>query len=466
MGKSRSRRVLSFTITLRHIVPPIWRTILVSDSAKLTELHEAIQGAFGWQDYHLHEFVIDGRRFSDPASDEWGMDDAEDDSIARLYDFGLSPGDAFLYRYDFGDDWEHEVVVVETREIKRGERLPRCTAGARSAPPEDVGGPPGYAQFLHAIADPEDEEHDTYLQWVGGDFDPERFNLERANDVLGAGRQGNWASARTAPRSPAMQRPPVIEGELAAPPPSVLQNTDVVDDCRGLAVRGDVVALITYVRDNRVTGTTSTGNFPRKSVEAIGSRFADPPELGFSIGDVFQPFRTEDEVWPVYFAHALANAAGLIEGGPGRRWNITPTGAAFLTRDPLRQVWALAATWWSRMDWTIGGPSIVDDAPLPETFEPAVLAVLRESDVGAEVPFGFISDRILNGTGWTRSDAGQLRIWDALTAVVELCVVAPLETLGLLRVQRKSVRTPWGERTEPAFVSVTPFGAAFVGSLA
>lgn len=90
----------------------------------------------------------------------------------------------FLYEYDFGDGWEHQIVVEKTISPTAGEKYPRCIQGKGACPPEDVGGVWGYESFLEAIQNPNHEEHDSYLEWVGGKFDPEAFDLEETNQAL------------------------------------------------------------------------------------------------------------------------------------------------------------------------------------------------------------------------------------------------------------------------------------------
>ena len=81
-----------------------------------------------------------------------------------------------IYEYDFGDGWEHEVVLEKVLARDSTAKYPRCLGGARACPPEDCGGPGGYINFLGAISDPEHEEHDEYLDWIGGEFDPDKFD--------------------------------------------------------------------------------------------------------------------------------------------------------------------------------------------------------------------------------------------------------------------------------------------------
>jgi hypothetical protein len=182
-------------VTLAHIRPKIWRRLQVPGDLSLRGLHEVIQLAFGWQDCHLHEFQVGEQRYGIPdpdGKDEELRDDA-DIAVARALPHRSS---TMQYTYDFGDWWIHNIAVhrIEEPESLRGHRLRRavragavtCLAGARACPPEDCGGPHGYAEFLEAIASPEHPEHDELLAWVGGAFDPEAFSLGDINRRLSA----------------------------------------------------------------------------------------------------------------------------------------------------------------------------------------------------------------------------------------------------------------------------------------
>jgi len=173
-------------ITLVSVEPPVWRRILVASSTTLATLHSVIQGSMGWMDAHLYEFQIGSTRY--------GIDDEDDDfdsSSADAQEITLAAvapaGSSFVYRYDFGDDWEHRIDVDEVEGIvplAGGVGYPCCLGGQGACPPEDVGGPSGYEHFLEAIGDPADEEHDDYLAWSGGSFDPTHFDLDDANRRL------------------------------------------------------------------------------------------------------------------------------------------------------------------------------------------------------------------------------------------------------------------------------------------
>jgi len=169
-------------ITLRGASKPqVWRRVQVRAGITLRDLHEVIQRAMGWEDDHLHVFSTRWQEYGMP-SPELGH---ASDQRARLSDVLTEPGDKLRYTYDFGDDWEHDVVLEEVRPTVSGERLPSCVAGKGACPPEDCGGAWGYADLKEIMADSSDKEHQDRLDWLGLDtaeeFDPHEFSVDEVN---------------------------------------------------------------------------------------------------------------------------------------------------------------------------------------------------------------------------------------------------------------------------------------------
>ena len=185
-----SERLFQFKITLREIQPPIWRRIQVKDGT-LDKLHEHIQTAMGWTNSHLHRFKIDGKEYGDPdlLFDDVEPMEFEDSTSIKISEVLPRSGKRLLfeYEYDFGDGWHHDVLFEGCVQAERGKRYPVCLDGARHCPPEDVGGTPGYEEFLEAIADPEHERHDEFLRWAGGRFDPEEFDADKMTKKMRRG---------------------------------------------------------------------------------------------------------------------------------------------------------------------------------------------------------------------------------------------------------------------------------------
>jgi len=192
-----SERLYQFKITLLESQPQIWRRIQVKDST-LDKFHERIQTAMGWNNSHLHQFEIDGERYGDPELLDDGFEDFEcvDSTVTKISDIIPKDGKRFhfLYKYDFGDGWGHEVLFEGCLRAEKGNRYPLCVEGEMNCPPENVGGVWGYAEFLEAIADPKHEEHKRMLEWAG-EFDPEEFDAEKATKAMRRGLP-DWRNYR------------------------------------------------------------------------------------------------------------------------------------------------------------------------------------------------------------------------------------------------------------------------------
>ena len=173
-------KVYQLKVTLVGSRPPIWRRILVPSNITLAKLHDVLQAIMAWTNSHMHEFVKDRRSFGDSSMDV----EVEDERKWRLDQLLTKPNDKMVYVYDFGDDWQHQVLLEKILEPEPGVRYPVLVAGKRAAPPEDVGGIFGYAEFLDALADPSHPMHEDYKDWVGDGFDPEAFDLKEVNDLL------------------------------------------------------------------------------------------------------------------------------------------------------------------------------------------------------------------------------------------------------------------------------------------
>jgi hypothetical protein len=175
--------VFQIKITLRGIVPPIWRRIQTTDCT-LAELHEVIQVTMGWEFEHLYRFNIGGVQYAD--LEMASFDDVEDAFDIRLSEVlpASNRRPRFEYEYDFGDQWIHQVIVEERFPPEKGVKYPLCMAGERACPPEDCGGPWGYPEFVEEISNPDHRRHEQMLEWVGGEFDPEKFDREAVNGEL------------------------------------------------------------------------------------------------------------------------------------------------------------------------------------------------------------------------------------------------------------------------------------------
>lgn len=185
VGRSRKQGVLDvqLRIELQRIAPHVWRRVIVPQAVTLATLHNILQAAMGWSDSHLHEYEIAAKRYGteDP---EWPSSvPVFDERRATLKSFIEDHIKDFTYLYDFGDHWEHEIIVEDLVAPKDNRRRILCTAGENACPPEDVGGEPGYEMFLEAIADPDHERHQE-MDWIGHPFDSHAFDLSAVNQRL------------------------------------------------------------------------------------------------------------------------------------------------------------------------------------------------------------------------------------------------------------------------------------------
>ena len=449
-------------IEIRDIRPPVWRRVLVSDRITLQDLHDVIQDAFGWQDYHLHEFAIEGVRYGEPDLEDFADFAPQDERDRKLRQLALREGDRFTYTYDFGDGWEHVLRIEKIVAAERGMKLPRCTGGKRACPPEDVGGVGGYAGFLEALADPHHPEHREYKEWSGGGFDPEAFDLEAVNRRLGRrSRRGRPKGAvLSAEEGEAEPQPRPDPSRLAA-----LATEENETAARALALLRNVETFLIYLREHKVSGTASTGNLPLKAVAEVCAGFVDPPYLEMKIGEYLDRVRSEDEVWPLYLVHVLCAVAELVSGGPGRRWRLTTHGEQFLTLPWQARAHLLLLTWWGRINWAIACPFPAFGDELPPDVPPIVLALLRELPAGQPVEFEPFVERLIGKVGWTWAPGEPDYTRRNISADVERMVVQTLSDFGVLSMQ--CVRETAGrlELSRLDTFSLTAFGRALLDAL-
>ncbi len=175
--------VLHLRIELKSVEPKVWRLVAVPGPITLTRLHHIIQATMGWTDSHLHEFDIGGRRCGEP-DPEWDFDNSIiSEKRVRLLK-ALEGRKTFDYLYDFGDGWEHKITIKKSWPNTVPMPYAICLGGENACPPEDVGGPYGYAEYVEAIGDEDHPEHEDMIEWGYEDFDPAMFNLEITNRIL------------------------------------------------------------------------------------------------------------------------------------------------------------------------------------------------------------------------------------------------------------------------------------------
>jgi hypothetical protein len=178
--------IYKIKVSLKDIRPQIWRRIQVHGNTTLYELHRILQVVMGWEDYHLHEFKIDGESYGPPQdefTDNFGFSGSINEKRVKLSEVIRAEKVRFLYTYDFGDDWRHELLVEKILLPEKGQKYPVCLKGKRACPPEDCGGVWGYQYLVEAREHPDDPECHERLEWAG-EFDPEEFDLDEINSCL------------------------------------------------------------------------------------------------------------------------------------------------------------------------------------------------------------------------------------------------------------------------------------------
>ena len=182
MAQITNEVVYQLDIRLAYIEPPIWRRMVVPGQVTLFSLHRMLQVVMGWENYHLHQFIVGTTHYGEPdPEDEYEM---RDDRRVRLRGIAREEGASFIYEYDFGDGWRHAITVEDIQPLNESLLVPRCLDGARACPPEDCGGIGGYAHLLEALRDRRHPEHRELRAWVGKHYDPEVFSLPQVNSAL------------------------------------------------------------------------------------------------------------------------------------------------------------------------------------------------------------------------------------------------------------------------------------------
>lgn len=167
---------------------PVWRRVVVREDINLGLLHAVIQVVMGWTNSHLHQFIIEDIFYMNPRMNEdMSFDDAPiyDEGKTRLMDVVKRARSKFIYEYDFGDSWMHSISVEKIIAPEAATKyFAECIGGEKACPPDDCGGPYGYEELLEIIQDPDHEEYESMMEWLGGSFDPNAFDIKRANTYL------------------------------------------------------------------------------------------------------------------------------------------------------------------------------------------------------------------------------------------------------------------------------------------
>ena len=189
MGKGSSKEIYQLKITLNGSKPPIWRRVQTPASTTLERVHAIIQQSMEWVNYHLHEFNVKDMLIGDPEQlCGWEMGeepDVIDEAEITLAELKIREGAKFEYVYDFGDNWQHQILLEKRLERDPDTHYPICIKAVKAGPPEDVGGIWGYYTMLEALENPEHPSHEQFFEWLSGEgWDPDEVNLDAINRRL------------------------------------------------------------------------------------------------------------------------------------------------------------------------------------------------------------------------------------------------------------------------------------------
>jgi len=183
--KAEDSSIYQLKVILKYSSPRVWRRIQVAGNITLEELHWTLQKVMPWDGDHLHHFVVKGDRFVPLGMVEgWVVGEDKDEAVVTLREVASLPKTKFVYEYDFGDSWKHEILVEKIIPPQPRVRYPICLGGAGACPPDDCGGIGGYYGMLQALHNPKHPQQQYFKEWLGEDFDPEAFDLDQANRQL------------------------------------------------------------------------------------------------------------------------------------------------------------------------------------------------------------------------------------------------------------------------------------------
>lgn len=181
-----TKKVYQIQVALKGFKPKIWRRLLIPSDLLLSDFHKIIQTSIGWTNSHLHQFIKNRTFYTKrmPDDDLWNEMNNVDYKKIKISDLLKKEKEKIVYEYDFGDSWEHDVILEKILPLDDKINYPVCLKGKMNCPPEDCGGIYGYSEMLEILKQPDHEEYESYIEWLGGEFDPEYFDKDKVNELL------------------------------------------------------------------------------------------------------------------------------------------------------------------------------------------------------------------------------------------------------------------------------------------
>jgi hypothetical protein len=179
-------KIYQIQIVLTRLKPKIWRRLIVPSDLMLADFHKIIQTSMGWTNSHLHQFIKNRTFYTERMPDDHSWDEMNnvDYKKIKISDLLKKEKEEIVYEYDFGDGWKHDVLLEKILPDDEKLEYPVCLSGEMNCPPEDCGGIRGYSDLLEILKHPDHEEYDSYIEWLGGVFDPEHFDKDVVNEML------------------------------------------------------------------------------------------------------------------------------------------------------------------------------------------------------------------------------------------------------------------------------------------
>lgn len=179
-------KIYQVQIALKGFKPKVWRRLLIPSNLLLSDFHKIIQTSMGWTNSHLHQFIKNRTFYTEKVQDDdfWDEMNNVDYENIKISDLLKKEKDKIIYEYDFGDCWEHDIILEKILPLDANTKYPLCLTGKMNCPPEDCGGIWGYSDMLEILQKPDHEEYESYIEWLGEKFDPEYFNKDEVNELL------------------------------------------------------------------------------------------------------------------------------------------------------------------------------------------------------------------------------------------------------------------------------------------